>query len=104
MGPQFPDFASPQLLGEVSCDRERLRQADARNCFEGYSPGSIAGFERREHDARERTRKSAAAVVLPAFESRDASRAVTLEAIAGVRLPETLAITAHFPEQLRRGV
>ncbi len=46
----------------------------------------------------------AAAVVLPAFESRDASRAVTLEAIAGVRLPETLAITAHFPEQLRRGV
>jgi hypothetical protein len=46
----------------------------------------------------------AAAVVVPAFESRDSSRVVTLEAIAGVRLPETLAIATDSPEKLRRGV
>jgi hypothetical protein len=46
----------------------------------------------------------AAAAVVPAFESRDACRVVTLEAIAGVRLPETLAIATAFPEKLRRGV
>jgi len=46
----------------------------------------------------------AAAVVFPAFESRDLSRVVTLEAIAGVRLPETLAIATNSPETLRRGV
>jgi hypothetical protein len=46
----------------------------------------------------------AAGVVVPAFEFRDASRVVTLEAIVGVRLPETLAIATDSPETLRRGV
>jgi hypothetical protein len=46
----------------------------------------------------------AAGVMVPAFEFRGASRVVTLEAIAGVRLPETLAIATDCPEKLRRGL
>jgi len=46
----------------------------------------------------------AAAFMVPVFESRDPSRSVILEAIAGVRLPETLSIETDSPETLRRGV
>jgi len=46
----------------------------------------------------------AAAVMVPVFESRDSSKVVILEAIAGVRLPETLSIETDSPETLRRGV
>lgn len=46
----------------------------------------------------------AALVVAPALESGDTSRVVILKAIAGARLPELLAITTKFPEELQKGL
>ena len=43
-------------------------------------------------------------VASPVVVSGEPSRVVILEAIAGARLPETLAITIHSPKELRRGV
>jgi len=43
-------------------------------------------------------------VASPAFASSDASQVVILTAIAGARLPDTLAITTNSPEELRRGL
>jgi len=44
------------------------------------------------------------ATAIPPFARGDASPVVILEAIAGSRLPETLAVTTNSPERLRRGV
>jgi hypothetical protein len=46
----------------------------------------------------------AGSAALSAWASGDPSPVVILEAIAGVRLPETLAITTNSPEALRRGL
>ncbi|MBZ5672836.1 MAG: NIPSNAP family protein [Acidobacteriia bacterium] len=43
-------------------------------------------------------------VAFPGFGSADPSAVVVLRAIAGARLPETLAITTSFPEKLRQGL
>jgi len=40
----------------------------------------------------------------PGLEAGDPPAVVILRAIAGARLPETLAITTSFPEKLRRGL
>jgi hypothetical protein len=46
----------------------------------------------------------AGSAALPALVSSDPSPVVILTAIAGVRLPETLAIATNSPRTLRRGV
>jgi hypothetical protein len=53
---------------------------------------------------REFSAALAGATAIPAFASGRPSRVVILKAIAGVRLPETLAITTNSPEELRRGL
>lgn len=53
---------------------------------------------------REFSAAFAGVAVLPTFASGAASQVVILEAIAGARLPETLAITTNSPERLRRGL
>jgi hypothetical protein len=52
---------------------------------------------------REFSAAFAGVTAIPAFVSGDASP-VILEAIAGARLPETLAITTNSPKELRRGL
>ena len=51
---------------------------------------------------REFSAAIAGVTAIPAFARGAASQVVILEAIAGVRLPETLAITTNSPEELRR--
>jgi hypothetical protein len=46
----------------------------------------------------------AAVVASPGFVSGESPKVVTLQAIAGVRLPETLAISTNSPEKIREGV
>jgi hypothetical protein len=46
----------------------------------------------------------AAVVASPGFLSAAAPEVVTLQAIAGVRLPETLLISTNSPDRLRSGV
>jgi hypothetical protein len=53
---------------------------------------------------REFSTALAGVTALPAFASGAASQVVNLIAIAGARLPETLAIRTNSPEELRRGV
>jgi hypothetical protein len=53
---------------------------------------------------REFSAAFAGVIAIPAFASSDASPVVILEAIAGARLPETLAITTNSPARLRRGL
>ena len=53
---------------------------------------------------REFSAAFAGVTALPAFASGAASQVVNLIAIAGARLPETLAIRTNSPEELRRGV
>ena len=53
---------------------------------------------------REFSAAFAGVTAVPAFACGDTLRVVILEAIAGARLPETLAITTNSPERLRRGL
>ena len=46
----------------------------------------------------------AAVVASPGFIPGDSPKVVTLQAIAGVRLPETLAISTNSPEKMLEGV
>ena len=53
---------------------------------------------------REFSGSIAGLVVSSVFVSGQSSQVVILHAIAGARLPETLAITTNSPEEMRRGV
>jgi hypothetical protein len=53
---------------------------------------------------REFSAAFAGLVFSPTFVSASTSRIVILEAIAGARLPGSLAIATDFPEELRQGV
>jgi len=53
---------------------------------------------------REFSAAFAGVTAIPSFARGDASRVVILEAIAGARLPVTLAIATDSPEKLRRGL
>src|SRR5579872_1692447 len=53
---------------------------------------------------REFSAAFACVTALPALASSDASRVVTLTAIASAHLPATLAITTDSPEELCRGL